>query len=267
MKYTISQLFVYPVKSLPGIALQEARLSPEGIAWDRYWMLTHPDGQFITQREIPALVFFRIKLEEEGISVNHPKASQPLFIPFKREEGGKPIQVHLFGNPLSAAIERAEINDWFSNLLGIPVYLTYLPKEPGRRVKNHPDAPVHFPDSSPYLFLGEEALHLLNNKLENQIGIERFRPNVVFSGGAAHDEDLWQSIEIGDQYFEAVKSCARCKITTNDPASGVFGKEPLHTLATYRRTDQKILFGRYLKPINKSHTSLKIGDEIVVTSA
>ena len=227
-------------------------------------MLTHPDGQIITQREIPALVFFMIKLEEKGIRVNHPKASQSLFIPFVRKEEGKSILVHLFGNPFSAAMEKAETNDWFSNLLGIPVYLTTLPKDPGRRVKNHPDAPVHFPDSSPYLFLGEEALHLLNGKLKDQIGIERFKPNVVFSGGTAHDEDHWQSIEIGDQHFEAVKSCARCNLTTIDPVSGVFGKEPLKTLASYRRQDQKVLFGRYLKPTSSNHTSLKVGDEIVV---
>ena len=264
MKYSISQLFVYPIKSLPGIALQQATLSPEGIAWDRYWMLTHPDGQFITQREIPALVFFEIKLEEEGIRLNHPKASQALFIPFLRAEEGKSIQVYLFGQAISAAIEKAEINDWFSTLLGKLVYLTYIPKDKGRTVKNHPDAPIHFPDSSPYLVLGEEALHFLNNKLEEPVGIERFRPNIVFSGGGAHDEDQWQSVEIGDQHFETVKSCARCNLTTIDPVSGIVGKEPLHTLATYRRQDKKVLFGRYLKPMNQNHTTLRLGDEIIV---
>lgn len=41
---TISELFVYPIKSCAGIALNEARLLATGLEYDRYWMVTDPDG-------------------------------------------------------------------------------------------------------------------------------------------------------------------------------------------------------------------------------
>ena len=47
----VSGLFRYPVKSLGGEALAEARLERCGIVGDRRWMLVDGRNRFVTRRE------------------------------------------------------------------------------------------------------------------------------------------------------------------------------------------------------------------------
>ena len=51
----VSALFVYPVKSTRRVSLQRALLTPEGLSWDRAWVVVDAQGKIITQREQPRL--------------------------------------------------------------------------------------------------------------------------------------------------------------------------------------------------------------------
>ena len=51
----ITDLFIYPVKSLKGIALEESMTALRGLEYDREWMVTTIDYEFITQREIESM--------------------------------------------------------------------------------------------------------------------------------------------------------------------------------------------------------------------
>lgn len=90
--------------------------------------------------------------------------------------------------------------------------------------------------------------------------MNRFRPNFVFTGGKAHEEDNWKKFRIGRNRFVAVKPCSRCVLTTVDQLTGIKGTEPLATLATYRKQGNKIKFGQNLLAID--HDEIQEGDEI-----
>jgi len=92
--------------------------------------------------------------------------------------------------------------------------------------------------------------------------MQRFRPNFVVTGTSPHAEDDWKSIQIGTLFFDLVKPCARCVLTTIDPETAEKGKEPLKTLATYRRVGNKILFGQNV--VTKQNGLVKQGDKILV---
>ena len=77
-------------------------------------------------------------------------------------------------------------------------------------------------------------------------GMDRFRANLVVAGSTAFAEDHWKQIRIGSVDFLVVKPCARCQVTTIDQATGETSKEPLKTLATYRKQDGKVMFGMNL---------------------
>ena len=85
MSFKITELYIYPIKSLGRIQLQSATLTPKGLQYDRRWLLTDTNGQFITQRKMPELVFFKTSLTEKegkkGIVVSHKDAESDLFIP------------------------------------------------------------------------------------------------------------------------------------------------------------------------------------------
>ena len=55
---TLSRLFIHPVKSMRGIGLTHALADVSGFAFDRIFMITEPDGTFITARQFPQMVQF-----------------------------------------------------------------------------------------------------------------------------------------------------------------------------------------------------------------
>jgi len=95
--------------------------------------------------------------------------------------------------------------------------------------------------------------------------MERFRPNIVFTGGAPYQEDDMKVFKIADATFYGVKLCARCVMTTIDTSTGEKGREPLRTLSQYRLKDKKVLFGQNLLFDSASNTrTISIGDVITL---
>ena len=108
--------------------------------------------------------------------------------------------------------------------------------------------------------IGQSSLDDLNSRLEFPVPMNRFRPNLVFTGGQPYEEDSWKLLTIGNNKFAGVKPCSRCVLTTVDQNTGEKGKEPLATLAKYRQHENKIYFGQNLLSID--HHTIHEGDEI-----
>ncbi|MBR9920700.1 MAG: MOSC domain-containing protein [Bacteroidetes bacterium] len=254
----VSQLVVYPIKGMAGISLEEARLSDTGIKWDRHFMLTDEAGIFLSQRSEPILSQFKTSFIEDGIGVELD-GHVMVFDPKTAFEGGKEENSRLFDNYLKTQQADADINQWFSDALGKKV--TLVRPAQARFVNNHPDSRIHFPDSSQILLLGQASLDLLNTKLDTSLNIDRFRANIIFTGGEPHQEDGFRQMRIGDTSFDYVKACGRCKVTTIDQQTGEKGMEPLNTLNTYRKSGKSILFGVYLKWTGGGD-KLQVGDSL-----
>ncbi|MCI0436243.1 MAG: MOSC domain-containing protein, partial [Gemmatimonadetes bacterium] len=133
-----------------------------------------------------------------------------------------------------------------------------------------PDHVVSFADAFPFLVIGEASLADLNDRLiaqdEDALPMNRFRPNLVVSGCAAFAEDAWPRFRVGEIVFRAGGPCTRCVMTTTDQFTGERGKEPLRTLARYRRNASDptdVDFGQNLIHETKSGT-LRVGDRVEV---
>jgi uncharacterized protein YcbX len=113
-----------------------------------------------------------------------------------------------------------------------------------------------FSDGFPVLLIGQSSLDDLNSRLIDPVPMDRFRPNLVFSGGHAYAEDGFREIQIDQVTFSVVKPCGRCVMTTVDQSTGATGKEPLQTLAAYRTQGSKVLFGQNLLVSNTGLISL-----------
>ena len=57
----------------------------------------------------------------------------------------------------------------------------------------------------------QESLHELNQRMPAPLPMNRFRPNIVISGGAAFAEDGWAELVIGRLDMQMRKPCGRCK--------------------------------------------------------
>ena len=257
--YHITQIFIYPVKSLGAIALSETQVEERGLKYDRRWMLCNEENKFITQREFKDLALFKIQFDENGFVINYSD-ELPFFIPFTID--GETEEVAVWDDTCEA-IEYKKGSVWFSNMLSFPCKLFYMPNETKRKV----DAKyatnneiTSFSDGYPILIVGQQSLNDLNNKLSEAITIDRFRPNLVFDGGTAFDEDQFVNFSINNVVLKGAKPCGRCEVIAIDQTTGISGKEPLKTLASYRSKNNKVLFGRNVIVHQKGN--IKVGDSI-----
>lgn len=267
----LSEINIYPIKSLGGISLSEAKVEKKGLQYDRRWMLVDEKGNFFTQREFPKMATLRVSLENGGLKVVSAE-NQSIAIPFEPTSNDK-ITVKVWSSRCKAISYDETINRWFSSQLETNCKLVAMPEETRRKVnpfyaiRKFRDV-VSFADGYPVLLIGEGSLTDLNSKLENPIPMNRFRPNLVVKNSAAFAEDKWKKIRVGEAVFHLVKPCARCVMTTIDQEKGVLnGKEPLKTLATYRlvkkRGESKILFGQNLIA-EEAGLRVKMGDKVEI---
>lgn len=257
----VAALHVYPVKSCRGVDLPSAELTSRGFRLDRRYMIVDADGTFVTQRRDPKLTPVTTELSADRFVLAAP-GLEPLSLPHEAPDGPR-MSVTVWSSSCRAVVH-SEGSDWFSRLLGRAAHLVFMPDDVERAIDPdyaEPGEIVSFADGYPVMVLSEESLSDLNARLPEPVTMERFRPSIVLRGGAPYAEDGWKRLRLGDAVLRLVKLCARCVLTTRDPRTGVAGKEPLRTLATYRRLRKnKVCFG--VNAIPEGLGSLRVGDPV-----
>ncbi len=232
----ISSLHVYPVKSCAGQELSQARLNARGICRDREWVVVTDDGAFISQRTHPGMALIQPVLENDRLSVSAPKMNE---MTIETQDDGDIRQVNVWGALCDGVDQGEAAAAWFSAYVATPCRLLHFrpgfvrPVDPNYAPRSTDQ--VGFADAYPLLLLSEASLADLNARLPEPIRMNRFRPNIVVADCPPYAEDTWKQIRVGAMQLDVVKPCARCATTLVEQESGAKGKEPLRTLATYRK--------------------------------
>ena len=72
----VTDIYIYPVKSLKGIPLKEAETGLRGFKYDREWMITDSDYQFLTQREIEAMATITVSIAKDFLLLESSKGNE-----------------------------------------------------------------------------------------------------------------------------------------------------------------------------------------------
>ncbi len=259
----LSGLTVYPIKSAAGISLSTARVDARGLAGDRRWMVVDENRSFLTQRTHPLLALVSVAADGDRLVLVAP-GLPPLTV--ATPPGGEAaVRVEVWDDECDAIPAGRDASSWLSRLLGQSCELVYMPEPSHRPValrSSAPPAEVGFADAYPFLLISEGSLEDLNRRLAEPLPMNRFRPNLVVRGCAPFGEDGWRRIRIGGIQFHVVSPCSRCATTTVDQNTGQRGREPLATLATYRRVGNQVMFGQNL--VHEGTGELAVGDEVTV---
>lgn len=267
----VSALYIYPVKSCRGIAIETGIVDTLGLRGDRRFMFVDKEGKLLTQRTQPKLTLVETSLSADELQLSRPGAG-PLRIPLAGRSA--PLRsVEVWGQSGLLAEDCGEaVHTWISDFLGESYWLVRIGAAFRRPVKSSVATTndlVSFADAYPLLGISEASLHDLNDRLaqrdEPPVPMNRFRPNVVISGVKAFEEDTWKQVKIGSLTFRSGGPCSRCIIPTIDQLTAERGKEPLRTLAIYRRDaadPSTIYFGQNLINEDKSG-QIRVGDEIL----
>lgn len=255
----IDALYLYPIKSLAGVTVRSAHVTDRGFKMDRRLMLVDEAGQFVTQRSAPKLATFGVELREAEVVVSRADVGS-LQVPLQVRNSPS-VQVEVWGSTVMASPVGPAFDAYFSNALGRALRLVYMPDTVERPVspKWAPDGGiVSFADGFPYLVITRSALDEVSQRSGQTITAARFRPNIVISGPTSHAEDDWSGFEVAQTRFTCVKPCERCQMVGLDPATGESSKEPLRSLAEYRKRDGKVWFGQNL--VAEGSGQISVGD-------
>jgi uncharacterized protein len=250
---------------LQGLDIADVEVQRCGVAGDRRWMVVDEGGQFITQRECPTMARIAAMQQTAGLMLQ-TAGQESIGIP-RPTDHAEQIQVTVWRSTLWASHAGSLPARWISEALGIPCRLVYL-ADPGARPVDpdygQPQDRVSFADGFPVLLTATASLNDLNRRVAPPVPMRRFRPNLVVTGSEPWAEDTWRRIRIGEVIFEQAKSCSRCSVTSVDQATGErpFPREPLRTLATFRRTQAGSMFGQNMIP--RTLGRIAVGDPVTV---
>lgn len=210
----IAALYVYPVKACAAVPLDVAEFEALGLAGDRRFAFVNAAGRTLTQRDQPLLATVRPALDAQALHLDFGGLVQ-LVIPL--QAFAQSVTVEVWGKHIASNAAPGSLLARAAEYLGTRLQLVALDRAAQRA----------FTDAEPVLVTAGAMLSSLNARLQQAVGMERFRPNVVLDG---EDAD-WQSLHAEHAALERASLCGRCEVTTIDQASGERrGDEPLRTL-------------------------------------
>lgn len=259
--YKLSNLFIYPVKSLSGFSVPNWPVTKTGLKLDRKWMLVDQAGQFLSQRKIARMALIKTSLTENHLILSAP-LMQDLRVPLE-PVGGETVSCTIWKDQCIARGVSSESDQWLSRFLNQACRLVYQPDDEIRRVD-----PIYagttdqaaYSDGFPFLIISENSLVQLNREMQMELPMVRFRPNLVISGCPPYAEDEWREISIGEIEFRLPKPCSRCNVPTINQETAEIGKEPLTTLNRTRKWQNKVYFGQ--NALHNQCGELSVGDTV-----
>lgn len=240
----LSALYLHPIKSCAGIAVDEALVIETGLEHDRAWMLVDADGDFVSQRELPRMALVKPTLRHDDMVLRAPGM---LALHVRLDTVEAPCRVKVWNDSVAAFDMGDLAAQWFSDFLGRRLRLARF--DPSHRRLADPvwtgsfESETAFADGFPLLVCSTASLAELNRRLiaagQDAVAMQRFRPNLVIDGlPDAHGEDFIDELSIespdGPVLLKLVKPCGRCTIPDVDPATAVQGHSVADTLAAYR---------------------------------
>ncbi|WP_408590241.1 MOSC domain-containing protein [Novosphingobium sp.] len=262
----IAALYRYPVKSLGAQELAEVAVTPRGLAADRRWLVTNPQGRFVTRRELSGMALIGAE-HEDGVLILRDNQGAALRVAEPVADTA-PQTVTVWRDPVAALPAGHDADGWLSERLGRPLRLFHMPDASHRAVDPDYGAAgdeVSFADGFPLLITTTASLAALNARLDDPMEMARFRPNIVLDGvDEAFAEDGWRSLQIGGLRLRVVKPCTRCVVTTQHPLTGEsLGNEPLRTLKAMGRVwERQPIFGQNAIPDGAGR--IAVGDAVAV---
>lgn len=261
----ISQLIIFPIKSLGPVALQHVEVDSLGLVGDRRFMLVSDSGQFITQRTRPDLTRFTLKLQGKDLLILDQLTQKHRFLS-ENPPLGNWVDVTLWDDQIHVREVADGISSWFSDLLGESVRLVQIQSSAPRiievKYQTSGSQQSSFADSLPILMASEASYQAVEHRLGTSFDWMRFRANVVISGVKAFEEDSWLEFSLGTVRLFGAKPCARCQLVNVNPATGEVDKSMLETLSKFRKVGNKVYFGQQAVPVVSGR--LAVGDEIHV---
>lgn len=254
----LSRIRIFPIKSLDGIAVEQARITAGGILeHDRIYAIMDSEGKVVNGKRTARVHDLRCTFAPDLNEVQ------------LWENDNSPKQFSLG--------ETTPINKWLSDFFGFSVGLQHDAQ------KGFPDDRIAFGPT----IVSEASLQEIQRwypELSVESVRRRFRANLELDGGEAFCEDRLfgapeelKPFQIGSVRFSGHNPCQRCVVPTRDPDSGQpvaefqkkfmqLRKEHLPEWANAQRFNHYYRFAINTSiPPSEAEKKLSVGDAVTLT--
>jgi uncharacterized protein YcbX len=220
----IRELWIYPVKSLGGVRVEQATITSGGsLALDREWLVVDAGDRMIWQGDIPRMTLVRVALDDASLTLAMA-GMEPLRI--ARNHCGESRTLTMYKRTFTGIDAGDETARWLTQALGQPLRLVRIGDAAHRWDGLNP---VHLVTDASVAALNE-ALHAQGNEA---VTIMRFRPNVILGDGRAFLEEENAVLDFGGASLRRREPCVRCELPNISLIDASRGKQPLKFLGKW----------------------------------
>ncbi|KAF2730103.1 MOSC-domain-containing protein [Polyplosphaeria fusca] len=290
----ISEIYLYPIKSLRGTRVSEALATKHGFQYDRRFMLLKPESDGYKNLLVSGqneMVFFLTNItlpqnEDQGpgsvqVTYTGPRScgNKSLTVPLRPADTLEKIDITMHNSPTSAYKMLDEYNAWFSACFGYDVVLAYLggnrrkvlfeemqPK-PGSWLSTLSSTilgssgtggtEITFADCAPFLVVSKTSLDDVSSRLPvgEHMDVTKFRPNIVIEGAdEPWEEDFWGQLSIGGVALTCAHNCVRCQSINIDYSTGAQGTGESGKVLKKLQKDRRVDQGAKWSPVFGRYT-------------
>jgi len=249
----LDRIFVYPFKSLDGVELERAELTPGGaLAWDRRFALFDARDRIVNAKRTAALHALRARFDLDANTITLSAPDRP------------PVTCDLH--------DRRDLDAWLGAFFGQAIVTRENP---------HGGFPDDTAASGPTIISAATLAAVAAWFPELTVASlrDRLRANLELADVPAFWEDCLFAadrlipFQVGPVTFEGVNPCQRCIVPARDPATGraypnfqrTFGERRRATLPTW--TDRRAFDHFYRLSVNtrtRTPGILTVGDRIEI---
>ncbi|NES22700.1 MAG: MOSC domain-containing protein [Symploca sp. SIO3E6] len=255
----ISQILIYPIKSLDSIAVNKAKVLASGaLEHDRQFAIVDEQGKFVNGKRNPKIHLLRtsFNLEAQTISLQANQTEEPAVFHLQQERG--------------------ELETWLSGYFG-------------KKVRLQENLVQGFPDDTnangPTLISTATIATAADwfTGISSEQMRQRLRANVEITDVPPFWEDRLfgetgniVEFQIGSIRFEGINPCARCIVPTRDPLTGqaypdfqkIFVTQRQASLPSWASSSRFNHFYRLSVntciPDSEAGKVLQVGDEVIL---
>jgi uncharacterized protein YcbX len=226
----IDQIFTYPVKSLRGFSVESATLTPQGLAYDRRWMIINDQNKFTTQRKYSQMVLIHTAISHGQLILSKPDQPTlaPLIITLDKAPSTQAFDAIIWKDTCQVLDEGLAASEWLSKAIGIKnlrlVRMATNPRPQSKPELLGQETQTFFADAAPFLVANTASLEQVNQQLttagHTPVPMENFRPNIVLTGLDAFAEHTIQQLIHPQYQLKHCYPCQRCIMPTVDINTG-----------------------------------------------
>ncbi len=208
----LASIYIYPIKSLDGVALENTKLLASGaIEHDREWALFDDEDKFVNGKNNAKVHLIRSSFADRRYKPTSSYDFNQLTLKIHNSDSQKVFNLDR---------DRENIETWLGNYFGFPIKLKR-------------NTQTGFPDdlnANGPTVISTATIETVASWFDNISVAEmrsRLRANLEIGGVPAFWEDRLfasehnsVSFKIGDVLFEGVNPCQRCVVPTRDTLTG-----------------------------------------------